>query len=343
MANNGSTTMDVSEEAVGSCAKYGRTDGKGQGEKGKTGEGGGDKEPSNSDLFAKISEVFGAVGLVQGQVGGVSGQLNTLQAGFEQHKVETALNFDNVRKQIKEIESKQCILKSQQQDQDKEIKDLRANPIQVQVPVSGGAASGSGGGGDGQGGPAGPSNNSSTSFVPIGKRKVLFCGGFEMDTERDDIVKFLQGVFKDCIGDIVKDGIFTLRKRANSGKAEFKSSSLMWQFLKKAKGTKFEHEGNRIYISIDKMPREIALSTKVGRAVKALKTHFSENGIPDAEEVKKHVDAEWNLGIVYCRANPADRWARVYEKPRGEENLIVGPAVVPFGFNSAEHLDTINA
>ena len=91
----------MSEEMAESCTKYGRTDGKGAGEKGKKGGGGGGegadevKEPSNSDLFAKISEVFGAVGLVQGQVGGVSGQLNTLQAGFEQHKVETAQNFSN--------------------------------------------------------------------------------------------------------------------------------------------------------------------------------------------------------------------------------------------------------
>ena len=67
------------------------------------------------------------------------------------------------------------------------------------------------------------------------------------------------------------------------------------------------------------------------------------HGVEEANIMKKLLDGEWNLGIVCCRINPNDKWERIYEKPKGENNMIVGPATVPFGFRPADHLEAINA
>ena len=115
----------------------------------------------------------------------------------------------------------------------------------------------------------------------------------------------------------------------------------MWDFLKGNKGKKFYHGERPLWYSIDKNIDEIKLSSKVSRARKLVKDHLMTNGVTE-DTLPQFMDSDFDRGLVLYRATPADRWTRVYEKLRDEEVPSVGPAVVPFGFRAAEHLDDIN-
>jgi hypothetical protein len=127
------------------------------------------------------------------------------------------------------------------------------------------------------------------------------------------------------------------------GKIEFHNSNGMWAFIKGNKGTTFTFEGKKLYYSIDKKTDELDVSMKVSRAVKMLKEHYIGEGKIEEEHVKRFVDGEWNLGIVYVRDSVEGKLKKVYYIPKGKKDMVAVDGVqVNWNFKVLEALDQIN-
>ena len=87
---------------------------------------------------------------------------------------------------------------------------------------------------------------------------------------------------------------------------------------------------------------EVAIGKKVSKAVNILKNNFRRAGEPE-ENLKKLVDGEWNLGIVYVRESLSGKLKRVYDKPRGETNFVVFEGASIPNFDLVGGLDEINS
>jgi hypothetical protein len=81
----------------------------------------------------------------------------------------------------------------------------------------------------------------------------------------------------------------------------------------------------------------------VARAVKIIKTHLNTNGIIE-EDLKKWVEAEYNLGMVYLRESSSGSLKRVFLKVKDSTDLAVDIDLgLPFDFRAADQLEAINA
>jgi hypothetical protein len=169
---------------------------------------------------------------------------------------------------------------------------------------------------------------------------VVFVGNFPKASERPEIVDKLREMTEPW-KELVED-CFTTRKVTNFGKISFKSSGGMWQFLKGVGSRKYEFGGNDLIASLDKYPAEIALSKRVSKAVKVLKSHYQQNGAP-VDDIKKLVTADWDIGTVWYKESTAARFQEAIIKPKGEERLVVvAEARIPWGLDLNSVIDEIN-
>jgi hypothetical protein len=280
-----------------------------------------------SDTKQDILKLSGQVGGLAGQVSGVQGLMGTLQTEFVNLRNETQTRFAETDKTLAKIQEEST-------KQAAQILELQNRPAVVAVGGGGGGGGGEGrtGGGGGAGG----------VFVPINKRKVLFVGGFPYNSERDAIVAKFREMVAPCVDTIAPEGLFTTRKITSFGKIAFKTNDDMWSFINANKSSKFTFEEKEIYWSIDKTEEETNLSKRVTKAVKLLKEHYATNGIAK-EDLKKYISAEWNFGVVYFKDSLVGKFVEAFTKPKGQNELKVNPAaVVPWGLNLNEHIDTIN-
>jgi hypothetical protein len=248
------------------------------------------------------------------------GCVQELTTEVRQFKKETGERFEKADKSFSgirtELDEQAKAIKELQEQREKDKKEAE---VSASNPYSGG---------------------NPMQFVPINKRNIIFVGNFPARTERDDIVTKLNEMcapYKDDVLDC-----FTTRKLTNFGKIKFKNSDAMWKYIKGTKAVKWTFEDKDLISSIDKTTDEVSLSKRVSKAVRLLKAKAEEVGIPK-EDIKKHVDADWNIGTIMVKENITLKYKVVFEKPKGQERLIVAEgASNPWGLVLADIIDDIN-
>ena len=139
-----------------------------------------------------------------------------------------------------------------------------------------------------QGDTAGASSNRRADWIPPARRDCVVVGGFPLDTEKDVIVAALRGfvspnAVKKWDGVGAKDVVS--KQFSTSGEIIFENSGHMWRFLKACKGTRFHHEGRKLFHSVDKTVEEQQLSRRVSRVVRVVTEKFSEKGLLGEEKI----------------------------------------------------------
>ena len=151
------------------------------------------------------------------------------------------------------------------------------------------------------------------SFVPVGKRKVVYVGGFPEGIESIEIEKKLKEMTEGARG-VVE--LFATKKVGGNGKILFSDKDHMWYWLNARKGTRYDIDGKALYVSIDKTPDELKVASKVSKAVKIIKKFLEDKGANE-EEIKKRVDADYGAGMVHYKPSLDARFITVLRRPRG--------------------------
>ena len=267
------------------------------------------------------------VGMLSNNVTTCLTEIGSIKNGSAAFQEQTAKNFEDVNGEL----TKQAKLIADLQSSQAE---LRAAQAAAGSGAGGGAAAGRGAG---EGGDRGEGVDE--PFVPIGKRKVVFVGGFPDDAEREDIEKKLGSMTEGATG--VAD-VYATRKIGGNGKIKFQNSDHMWKLLKSKKGVKFDFQGTRIFFTIDKTLDEIKMSNKVGNGFKFLKAHLESTGTSE-EDIGKRLMGEYNLGIVYYKTSLTSKFKVIFHRKRGEKVLSVEPGAEIEGLDVEAALATINA
>jgi hypothetical protein len=157
-----------------------------------------------------------------------------------------------------------------------------------------------------------------------GDRTGLIFGGFENDSDGDDIERCLRTIVQGIEGVV---NIKALGKFGIAGKVTFETNDLMWAFIKAHKGVKFAHNGNEraIWYSIEKTTEERQGAAKMSAIIRGLVKHLVEVNGKDETTARRIIDSDYKKGIVVFKELPnvidlSDDTAR--SKPLSRTRLI---------------------
>ena len=293
------------------------------------------KRPRNAEKEKKEKkDRKGSNSAILDAINGLGERLDNRMAGIEQ-------SIGSVKSRVDTVETKLSTMNSRMDDQQEEMQKMKEDMKNIKEEgVREGNSSG-GGNNNNNSDDAANTTTTKTEYVPMGKLRILFVGGWPEGVEKTDIETKLRDMTQP-VADSVKD-VWATHKVGGKGKIEFTSCAGMWNFLKSNKETRWEYEGSKIYCTIDKSNEEIAISSKVSKAVKLLKEHFKQHGGIEEGDLKKYVDGEWNLAIVYFKEAPGATVQVIYERLKGHTEMPVREGfVVPFAFDAAGKLAEIN-
>lgn len=248
---------------------------------------------------------------LQTQIGSVSADVKSL----EQHVKSTTQRVDQHDLRFEALES--------------EVKALR-DLVESGMGQRSGTVVGTSGG-----------SSDARTAPPLHKRHSVVVGGFERDTDKKVIDARLKDITKDVKDTVVE--CFSFGKLSSCGVIIFKSSGGMWEFLKKYKGTRFNHNGRELWHSIEKTKLERELAKRVSKAVRVVRSHLQEASGLSEEDAKKRVDADWVKGLVFTRQG--DAAVRIYEKDSINNVLTVAASAKDGApdLDAAAELASINA
>ena len=251
------------------------------------------KEPTGEDdkldkLMCMVDKTNTAVASLSSNMSTCLGELTLIKTSFGEFQMQTETKFKEVSDELKE--HARLIAELQQRGAAPAITNTPPNPA-----------------------------TASDSFVPVGKRKVIFVGGFPEGTERAEIEKKLQEM---TVGARGIEEVYATKKVGGNGKIHFADKDYMWNWLKARKGTRYDIGGKALFVSIDKTPDELKLASKVSKAVKTIKKFLEDKGTNE-EEIKKRVDADYGAGLVHYKPSLDARFITVLRRPRGSTLLEV--------------------
>jgi hypothetical protein len=150
-------------------------------------------------------------------------------------------------------------------------------------------------------------------------------GGFEYDSDREDIEDALRGFTKDATGIV---DVFSPGKLASVGIIEFSSPGHMWTFLKTHKGKKFTHKGKTLWHNIEKTLDERTRDRHISAGVRLVREAVVAAGMADAESVKKMIDAEYPKTRIYYKVAGARAVDLLVKSAPGSVLLMVSPDAI---------------
>ena len=182
-------------------------------------------------------------------------------------------------------------------------------------------------------------NPYSKEWVPVGKRKTIVIGGFEVDTPRDKVELGLNTMMAGTEG---IDEMYAGGKYTSVGKVRFHSSDLMWNFLKAWKGRKLQYQGKRMWHQIERNEDERDLSKKCSTAASLIRQELETAGMSE-EDARARFDGDWSRGYLMFKRDDG-RHVRLYERVVGTLDLKVAMSSRDSGlqFDFAGHLAEIN-
>ena len=120
-------------------------------------------------------------------------------------------------------------------------------------------------------------------LLPLGRRLVIFVGGFCEKLDSKDLIGALRGQTQTFQGIEDITSIGRPSDKSDKGKITFTHSDDMWDFLKGMKGKKLMYKDKALFHTIDKSRDEQTISRKVYGIVKAIKEVAMEPlGLDDA-------------------------------------------------------------
>ena len=191
-----------------------------------------------------------------------------------------------------------------------------ASVSQVQVKLSalehrvGAMESGSGAGSSTS--TAAPGRSAAPKEVNKNDRKIVILGGWEQDTDRETIDRYLRD---NIIGKYpgLTDA-FAIGKYSNRARLTFENPDKMWGFMRALKGKKFSKQGGIVeakdvgrstcfWHSVDKQPWEITRARRVGVCIRKARELFVEGG-NTIQEAEQRFDPDYDGGFIRYRAPP---------------------------------------
>ncbi len=200
-----------------------------------------------------------------------------------------------------------------------------------------GTGGGDGGKGEGKGG-------GGKGFVPKFKRRTVVFLGFKEDTLKEEIIQTMKNFV--ATEDDVEDWV-VFGKWSNFGKVVFKNPGSMWSFLKAKKGTKASHGGKQLTHKVDKPFDERQVENRVGKAIRILRTHLTENVQHTFEQAKEQIDGDYDKGFVMVKVVDGT-WKKIATKKKTEEGekveleLVENPPTL-VGLNNAAFIEQANS
>ena len=204
-------------------------------------------------------------------------------------------------------------------EQDEKIKKLE--DIVLHGAYSGGAGAAAG--------PGGKTRLSEQHTLPLGRRRVVFVGGFGEDIDAEEVKKCLRAQTATFGG--IED-VVAIGNPSNKGKIIFDHCDDMWNFLRGMKGKKLEFKGKALFHSIDKSRDEQTLSRRVYHVVKAVRdSAMVPLGLTDQDwwQTIKHNDVA-GLAWIKLSIEGETKNVKIVQKKATTLELEVGPSIMQY-------------
>ena len=176
--------------------------------------------------------------------------------------------------------------------------------------------------------------------IPRGSRCTIIIGGFDYDSDREDVEKVLDLIARSGVVDVEQiEKTWAMGRYTSKGKITFTSPMGMWAFLKAMKGNKFTKEGKivgakdldvswTLWHGVEKTAEEQLCSRMVSKISRVTRGAFVEKMLGTETQAKAVFEPDYDAGLLRYKppVSPGDKAAPIRLFKVEESRVVALPS-----------------